>query len=247
MKNKVKLACIFLLILLSIKLKAQTNSGEQTVVSSVKIGNLEISTQKIKSVHSWEEAKLICERLGSNWRLPTIEELVFIDKYKESIMPFNRFADYWSSTEYNNLEAWSFDFFPIDGAPKGDQSKFKKTANWLILPVRDSEFTSPPTLSSSYSIGKIEIAELDFPKQMNWQEANKACNELGEGWRLPTKMELNLIYENKDKIRGVKISSYWSSTENPVTNYAWLQNFLIGYQGEGTKDFSCHVRAVRNK
>ena len=33
---------------------------------------------------------------------------------------------------------------------------------------------------------------------MNWHDANKACNALGKGWRLPTKDELNTLYQNKD-------------------------------------------------
>ena len=82
---------------------------------------------------------------------------------------------------------------------------------------------------------------------MNWHEVIKACNDLSEGWRLPTKVELNLLYKNRDKISGLKISNYWSSTENPIINLAWLQNLLTGYQGEGGKDFSCYVRVVRNK
>lgn len=219
----------------------------QRTKNSIKIGNLEIYTQKITGIHSWEEAKLICENLGDNWRLPIIDELVVIDKYKESIMSFNRFAPYWSSTEYDSLRAWSFDFFPSDGAPQGDKSKTKKTGKWLICAVRDCEYTAPPELSSRFSIGSLEIAELDFPKTMNWHEAIKACNDLGEGWRLPNKEELNLLYKNRDKISGLKISNYWSSSENLITNLAWLQNLFTGYQGEGGKDFSCHIRAVRNK
>ena len=35
---------------------------------------------------------------------------------------------------------------------------------------------------------------------MNWNEANSACLGLGNGWRLPTKDELNLICENYKKI-----------------------------------------------
>ena len=41
----------------------------------------------------------------------------------------------------------------------------------------------------------------------------KACAALGGGWRLPTKDELNILYENKDKIGGFASNNYWSSTE----------------------------------
>jgi clan AA aspartic protease (TIGR02281 family) len=220
---------------------------EQTIKSSIKIGNLEIVNHKIKGVHSWEEAKLLCKNLGNNWRLPTIEELEFIDKYKESIMPFDRFFSYWSSTEYDNSESWSFDFFPREGSSQGSKSKTVKTYPFLICPVRDCDYINPPEITNTYSIGTLEIAKADFPVTMNWIEANKACIELGNGWRLPTKWELNLLFKNIDKIGGLKIANYWSSTENPATGFAWLQNLFSGYQGEGTKDFVCNVRAVRNK
>ncbi len=224
-----------------------TNYEVPPIKSSIKIGNLEIVNHRIKGVHSWEEAKLLCKNLGNNWRLPTIEELVFIDKYKESIMPFDRFFSYWSSTVFDNSESWSFDFFPRDGSTQGNQSKTKKTYPYLVCPVRDCDYVTPPEITNTYSIGTLEIAKADFPITMNWIEANKACNELGNGWRLPSKWELNLLFKNMDKIGGLKIANYWSSTENPITGFAWLQNLFSGYQGEGTKDFVCNVRAVRNK
>ena len=36
--------------------------------------------------------------------------------------------------------------------------------------------------------------------EMNWDDAMKACADLGDGWRLPTKDELNLLYENRIKL-----------------------------------------------
>ena len=38
---------------------------------------------------------------------------------------------------------------------------------------------------------------------MNWQDAKKACEDLGSGWRLPSKGELLILYKNMDKIWGV--------------------------------------------
>ncbi len=69
--------------------------------------------------------------------------------------------------------------------------------------------------SSSYStvkIGNLEVMTKDLG-EMNWDEAMKACAALGDGWRLPTKEELNVLYQNKDKIGGFDNNYYWSSTE----------------------------------
>ena len=41
----------------------------------------------------------------------------------------------------------------------------------------------------------FEVAQYPFPNEMNWQDAGKACRSLGKGWRLPTKYELNKLFE----------------------------------------------------
>ena len=85
---------------------------------------------------------------------------------------------------------------------------------------------------------------------MDWENATKACAELGDGWRLPTKEELNFIYINKDDIGGLQdgregnqpfhMRCYWSSTEKGV------QFFDDGLQDYGDMYDECNVRAVRD-
>jgi hypothetical protein len=41
---------------------------------------------------------------------------------------------------------------------------------------------------------KIEIDSKSISEQLNWVDAKKACEKLGEGWRLPTNKELYDIY-----------------------------------------------------
>ena len=45
---------------------------------------------------------------------------------------------------------------------------------------------------------KIQIDQNDFAKQLNWSTAKLKCEEIGEGWRLPTISELEEIFENKE-------------------------------------------------
>jgi hypothetical protein len=40
----------------------------------------------------------------------------------------------------------------------------------------------------------LQVAENDFEKAMTWNDAQNACKELGEGWRLPSIIELQLIH-----------------------------------------------------
>jgi hypothetical protein len=89
---------------------------------------------------------------------------------------------------------------------------------------------------------EVHLKELG---EMNWKDANTACALLGEGWRLPTRGELLLMYENKNVVGGFANNGYWSSTEDGVTN-AWLQNFGYGYQVNYGKANFYYVRAVRS-
>jgi len=96
---------------------------------------------------------------------------------------------------------------------------------------------------STIKIGNLEIMTEDLGFN-DWYGAVKACADLGDGWRLPTKDELNILYENKDKIGGFA-NYYWSSTESD-SNTAWFQDFDDGYQGYGDKaSLTSYVRAVR--
>jgi hypothetical protein len=105
-------------------------------------------------------------------------------------------------------------------------------------------------------IGNLLVAEHNFPKEMNWATAKKACTALGMGWRLPTKDELNFIYTNKDKIGGFEIKPYdsnyyWSSTEYDKDD-AWYQDFEFGEQYfhikfvDSIKNLDMYVRAVKS-
>lgn len=89
------------------------------------------------------------------------------------------------------------------------------------------------------------IAEFDFPKKMNWDDAKKACQDLGNGWKLPNKNELNILYKNKDKIGGFELNCYFSSTEAGYID-AWNQNFYNGSKNNGYKSDCYNVRAIRS-
>ena len=55
-------------------------------------------------------------------------------------------------------------------------------------------YNSDSIIGKPIKIGKLEVAQNDFPKTMFWNDTVKACTDLGKGWRLPTKDELNLLY-----------------------------------------------------
>lgn len=91
--------------------------------------------------------------------------------------------------------------------------------------------------------------------------AARYCNELQvtEGgktysdWYLPSKEELNLIFENKASIdataashggNSLAIGWYWSSSENGIDS-AWSQYFASGGQLHNLKSATLSVRAIR--
>ena len=110
-------------------------------------------------------------------------------------------------------------------------------------------------IGNPFKITKLEVAQYDFPNQMNWEEAKKACEALGDGWRLPTKEELYVIFLHKGEngeigseisglkdlesppaVGGLKLNAYWTSTELVVGD---------GFNNNGNKNGSGYVRAVR--
>jgi hypothetical protein len=88
---------------------------------------------------------------------------------------------------------------------------------------------SKKIIGNPIKIENLEVAQHDFPNRMTGDDAKAACAKLGEGWRLPTKDELNFLYQNKDKIGGFASSYYWSSTESN-DNGVWKQYFYNGLQ-----------------
>ena len=99
---------------------------------------------------------------------------------------------------------------------------------------------------STVKIGNLEVMTEGLG-EMDWDEAIKACADLGDGWRLPTQDELNILYQNKDEIGGFVLDYYWSSTEfdNGIASGAWIQYFHAGSQAYDDKNDFNYVRAVR--
>ena len=75
--------------------------------------------------------------------------------------------------------------------------------------------------------------------------------KLGEGWRIPTKSKINLLYKNKYKIGGFVKDYYWSSKEYRNDNYynksseALIKRFYDGDEMPSWKDDLRYLRALR--
>lgn len=102
------------------------------------------------------------------------------------------------------------------------------------------------TSDTTVRIASLEVMDWDLGNQMEWGPAQKACAALGNGWRLPTINELNLLYNYKDEIGGFNLNNYWSSSLLEHENDAWSQSFLEGVQSEANIINEFFVRPVRS-
>lgn len=125
----------------------------------------------------------------------------------------------------------------------------------FILPALPAKFK----IGQTYQGGKIFYidktgkhgliaAPKDFSETATWDKAKQLCQSYRGGkysnWYLPTKDELNMLYELKDVIGAFAPAYYWSSTEADSKN-AWYQVFFNGNQYGSFKTFTGKVRAVR--
>jgi len=79
-------------------------------------------------------------------------------------------------------------------------------------------------------------------RELNWYEALAWCYNEGDGWRLPTRLELIWAYE--DNVDGFDTSTYWTGTESSTT-FAFFVSFLDGVSAKKFKEESLFVCCVR--
>ena len=100
-------------------------------------------------------------------------------------------------------------------------------------------------------IGKLLVAQNEFPKKSDWNNAKAMCLKLGPGWRLPTKDEIYILYQNKNILRNFSKYGYWSSTEgsmNGNNGVAYFQDFSLGSKKPSLENklSTWGVRAVKS-
>ena len=94
----------------------------------------------------------------------------------------------------------------------------------------------------------LEAKFNDEPALLTWPAAKAAAGAYGDGWRLPSRVELRLLYQQKALIGGFSNGDYWSAGEHDADN-AWAQYFDITYNFYNNfkpKNSPFRVRAVRS-
>jgi hypothetical protein len=101
------------------------------------------------------------------------------------------------------------------------------------------------TLYRSDGKAYLQVAKDDLPEKMLWENASLACAALGNGWRLPTRNELDMMYRQLHKQGKGNFKPYWYWSKS---QYVMHMHFGSGFV---SNDFysqfnEFNVRAVRN-
>jgi hypothetical protein len=104
-------------------------------------------------------------------------------------------------------------------------------------------------LADVYKINNLEVAKFDYKMEgLTIDEANLECAKLGKGWRLPTKSELILMYENKDKVNLEKATTnllyYVGVDNNQLVHVSMISGAITPLFGTISKNDK--VKAVKS-
>lgn len=115
-------------------------------------------------------------------------------------------------------------------------------------PWYNGDFVTTNALSSTD--GKANTEHIVKAQGNTGTYAAKICRDYKgggyDGWFLPSKDQLNLLYQNRHLLDNFAEEIYWSSTEYDIGS-AWVQDFTNGDQYlDNTSDrANVHTRAIR--
>lgn len=229
--------------------KAQEYNLLKIIGTPFKIDNLEIAQNDFNEPLTITKAKKICENLGNEWRLPNRHELKFLFNKKNIFLNLKE-------TEYLS----SYVFFERvstrskNGKNSSQDSTFagsvRLVRGFYNRPTNEDEFIE--VIGSPIVLNDLEVAQNDFDEVLDWRTANNMLPINGGEWRLPTKEELMLIYNNKNNIKGFIDGDYWSSSEfvgEDIVKFKryWAVNFSNGNQsGDRESRVNKNIRFVRS-
>jgi hypothetical protein len=188
---------LILFLFLSVNSFAQNRSNTDIIGTPIIMGYLEIAQHDFPEKMRWVDASNACKNLGDGWRLPDQNELDFIFKNANKI---ENLSDnyYWSSFVYDytiSEDVWRQRIG--DGqtySARPDEQNNKHRVRAVRTDPKATAESVIQTLGNTIKFGFFEIAQSDFKYPMNWTNAVESCLRQGEGWRLPTKEDLNTIF-----------------------------------------------------
>jgi hypothetical protein len=163
----------------------------------------------------------------------------------------------------SNKEYKIGDFGPAKGIVFYDKGVFSNGWRYLEAAPADSEPDTPPAEWGVYGQSVGGTSEVVGSGKQNTQLIIDRLKQLGESgkaaqlcarlefggyndWFLPSKDELNLMYQNlrRKGLGGFSDNWYWSSSQDS-SSYAWVQGFRYGTQANYYKYNTYCVHAIR--
>jgi hypothetical protein len=131
---------------------------------------------------------------------------------------------------------------------ESSQSNSQKTYQDNEVTNESDENLEVQKTNNGIRIGNLEIRNSDLGRSSNWYEARAKIDELGGGWRLPTKKEVKeIILPNKSKIPKWSWEyDYWSTEVAYSSGTAFSFNFYNEVVMIEDKYSNLLTRAVRN-
>lgn len=164
----------------------------------------------------------------------------------------------WQQTNTQTFEIGDFAFggvvFWVNASGTHGKVVSVYNINSLTWCNQINQLVGPSAQSNLNGAGNT-VAIIQQPNHIS--SAAEICADLAfsgcDDWYLPSKNELNLIYQNLSLINQIAVdnggesfssTTYWSSTENNSTT-AWAQDFTNGNQTTSNKINSHAVRAIK--
>jgi hypothetical protein len=258
MKRVTYASLLALILIFSIK---RANAQSSIIGNPIRLGNIEVAQYDFPNRMKWNDANRSCLNLGEGWRLPTKDELQILYNNKNQIGNLHDpYLAYWSSTEIDNSIAWygvmkdgftrSTEKFYESGV-RAIRTISEKVNNSQEITLDKGDNATYKMNTNSMIIEDIEVQKLDLPNRMSWDEAKSISSSLGHRWRLPNRDELKILYQNKEKIGGLKLNSdqyYWGTNDDSYGSnlYLWAQCMQDGGTIYGNANWYLNVRAVRS-
>jgi hypothetical protein len=107
-------------------------------------------------------------------------------------------------------------------------------------------YGTPISGANGTAVGTGEQNTIDIMAGCNETTAASVAAAYGPGWYLPSKVELDRLYVQKDVVRTLAGGNYWSSSQYDG-DIAWSKNLWgNGPQSGSLKDETFFVRAIRS-
>ncbi len=226
-------------------MRAKEDSLAKQITSHTKkIGKLIVSKFDFPEKLTRIEAEKIIRKLSGEWRLPSIDELQVLYKEKFSIGEFKN--DIYCSDTYNSYTRKDYILNFNNGTVLQENLPgfIRVVKNFdLEKDVLKDTILIKKIKGNLIDLGDFFVSQYDYFDTVSWDDANKISKSFGIGWRLPSKDELDLIYNLKDQIGGFNPGIYWSGSITS-NNSSIAQRFDNGKQGAVYNDSKFYIRPI---